>query len=458
MRTRDYLRELFMVLFIRQGIIVGMTLAALPAGALIALAWPRVYQAEGALILKGGQILAPPGRPGDVQGEVTEQRESDLYSEMEILRSQRVTTDAVRALARRGEIELSPDDDSAIDALGAQVKRRLRTTLVARSNVIRGTLSWGDPARAQALLQGVFDEYLRRRQAVFHPEEAQRFFAEQVDALREDLAALEERMLERTGGAGVTQLTDEIQRNIELETRLRAELNDLETRRVRQAHYVDYLEQSLEDGEINLFTSIENLQLGEFAQKVQDLMIRKESLLQDYRPDSTRVRRTQQALDRIYAIFRSEARRFLEHERTTLASIRKQIDSVRGRLDAIEAENRRLYQDLVTAQRLDRERAVGEDSYQAFARRLRDSRIRNESRSDRLFRVGIVEPPHAPPAPVFPRTGRLLPISAIAGLLVGLALGLIAELFDHRFKRPEDIERRTGLPYLFSVPRSSGWR
>ncbi|MGH2914259.1 MAG: Wzz/FepE/Etk N-terminal domain-containing protein, partial [Solirubrobacteraceae bacterium] len=57
-------------------------------------------------------------------------------------------------------------------------------------------------------------------------------------------------------------------------------------------------------------------------------------------------------------------------------------------------------------------------------------------------------------SPSSPKTVRNMVIGGIIGLVIGLALAFGVELSDKRLRRPEDVERETGLPLLATVPRS----
>lgn len=455
MQTQNYVREFAVTFFARQTLIWSITGAVVLIGLLIVLFWPPSYQAKGAIILKGSQILEPNESLGDIRGEVNPYTEVDLFSEMEIIASPDVATSAARSLAETDRFALDAGDEKQISRFSRRILKGMATSLVPRSSVIAVTMTWDDPQDAKVILDNVFQAYLNRRQAVFNPKETEKFFGDQVELIRADLGELESRLIDVTGGAGVEQLTDTIKRNVELESSLRQRLSQLESDLVQQRSYVQFLETGLEDGDHNLFTAIDNQELGDFAQQIQGLIIEREELLKTYQPGSPPVRRAEAALQRVYEVFAREARGFIRREQALLEATQGQMDKIQQRLDEIDGANQALYQDLVRARQLDRERQVSEESYQTFARRWREAQIRNENDSDRLFKVGIVNQPIASNSPVFPQPSRVLPLSAILGLLLAVTVGFITEFFDHSFKRPEDVDTYTGLPYLFSIPEHS---
>lgn len=455
MQSQDYIREFATIFFIRKAVILGITLGALIVGILMVLFWPSTYQAEGALILKGSQVLQSQETLSDVNAKVDPFGETDLFSEMEILKSQDVISSAVERLANDERFGVSHMDATAKASFIRKIQRNLSTSLIPRSNVIRAAVTWGDPDEATTILSNIFEEYMRRRQAVFNPQETEGFFKNQLDSFRIGLEELENHAVEVAGGASADELNDRIKRNVELQGNLRRELNDKKSRQIEKANYVKYLERNVNEKNLNFFTTIDNLDLGDFAQKIQDLLLEREEQLKTFSRKSPEVKRTQEQLDRLYAVFHREVKRNLEKERSELEGIDAQITSLSSRIEELESENRKLYSNILDARRLDREREVMEESYKTFATRFREAKIRNETQSDRLFTVGVVENPHASSSPVFPNAASLIPTCLLLGLILGITAGFFVEFFDHRFKRPEDVVNNTRLPYLFSIPNYS---
>jgi Mrp family chromosome partitioning ATPase len=68
--------------------------------------------------------------------------------------------------------------------------------------------------------------------------------------------------------------------------------------------------------------------------------------------------------------------------------------------------------------------------------------------------VHLVQAAVPPTSPSSPKPVRNAVIGGIIGLVIGLALAFGVEQFDRRLRRPEEIERETGLPLLATVPRS----
>lgn len=441
MHTQDYIREFITIFFIRRKSIVAVIVACLIVSIAVSFLWPASYRAESTLIIKGSRTLESERTIGDVQTNVEPLSEEDLYSEREIIGSRSVVEGALERLS---------------DVEGAEIAGRVRSNLsaeiVPESNVIEASLVWHDPEMAERLLAAVLDEYREQRQDIFNPQDARAFFSSQVESARMRLDNLEERLLETTGGASVEDLEGKLTANRELQTELRRELNRLKNDRSGRSEYIAYLQRRLAAPEQQFFTGLRNESLGDIAERIMEVIIERESQLQHYEPGSPPMQRRQAQIDRLYERFRGEVAGIVSDERQQLNTIDATIADISERLSTLQSEEDERYRDLLDARRLSRERSIMEDSYTAFARRFREATIQNETGSDSLFSVSQVQPAVAGTAPVFPQPSRLIPLGLLLGVLLGITFGFVAEFFDHRVKRPEDIESYTDLNYVFSVP------
>ncbi|MGI9273418.1 MAG: GumC family protein [Endozoicomonas sp.] len=453
MQSQDYLREFATIFFIRKRVIFGTTLAALLLGLMILLFVPSTYQAKGSVMIKGGNIRQAQDSLDKVIGEVDPFRENDIFSEMQILQSPDVVASATEKLIKDGhfpEASASPEDRLQ---LTKQIVDNLKPELIPKTSVIRVALSWNDPDQARLILATVFEMYLIHRKKVFNPDTTVGFFKHQLDAFRSGLTELEHQSMSLSGGNSAPELRDKIKRNDLLFGKLSEELNIHERKLIEKRNYVDYLKKSLKEKNYNFFTSMESLELSDFAQQVQQLLIDLEDQKRLFADKSTEVRTIQRQLDSLYELFYDEVVRNVEKEQSELISIQEQISLLRAELNRITSDNRLLNDSMTEVSRLDREREVMEESYKTFATRYREAKIRSQTASNHQFNVSILEQPALPRAAVFPIATSILPTSLIIGLILGLTLGFLLEFFDRRIKRPEDIIVNTGSPYLFSIPR-----
>ena len=454
MKTQDYIREFFMIFFIRKTIILTITAVVIAAGLLITAFAPQVYQAEGALVLKGGQVLEDPTDVGEgARPEIDAVSEKDLFSEIEILSSFSVFQRAAEQLAAQGRFDLSPDRTDAIRSLAGRMSGGFSAAIIPRSNVIRTSLEWDNPREAEQVLATVFEAYREQRNRVYNPEEAKQFFRTQMETYQDNLNAMERRLLDVAGGRRLDEIERQVAANVDLIASMETRLAELRTDRLKQAQLVGFLDQMVSSGEDKPFfySSIDSLPLGDLAQQVQGLYVAEAEVLQTYKSGTERADAVQRQVDRMQGMLQSEARSIVNKEKYNLQSIVGQTEIVEEKIADLKAENRALNQDALKVRQIEREIDIAESTMRTFDKRFQEARIKSETDSD-LFSVSVVEDPAASSQPTFPNPKTILPASALLGLLLGLTVGFLLEFFDHRFKRPEDLTSYAGIPCTFSVP------
>jgi uncharacterized protein involved in exopolysaccharide biosynthesis len=454
MKTQDYIREFFMIFFIRKTIILTITAVVIVAGLLITAFAPQVYQAEGALVLKGGQVLEDPTDVGEgARPEIDAVSEKDLFSEIEILSSFSVFQRAAEQLAAEGRFGLSPDRTDAIRSLAGRMSDGFSAAIIPRSNVIRTSLEWNNPREAEQVLATVFETYREQRNRVYNPEEAKQFFRTQMESYQDNLNAMERRLLDVAGGRRLDEIERQVAANVDLIASMETRLAELRTDRLKQQQLVAFLDQMVSSGEDKPFfySSIDSLPLGDLAQQVQGLYVAEAEVLQTYKSGTERADAVQRQVDRMQGMLQSEARSIVNKEKSNLQSIVGQMEIVEEKIADLKAENRALNQDALKVRQIEREIDIAESTMRTFDKRFQEARIKSETDSD-LFSVSVVEDPTASSQPTFPNPKTILPASALLGLLLGLTVGFLLEFFDHRFKRPEDLTSYAGIPCTFSVP------
>jgi uncharacterized protein involved in exopolysaccharide biosynthesis len=65
----------------------------------------------------------------------------------------------------------------------------------------------------------------------------------------------------------------------------------------------------------------------------------------------------------------------------------------------------------------------------------------------------IIEPARIPLAPFSPNRKKIVAMGFLLGLVLGGAALFLTELFDHSFRRVEDVERQLELPVLAAIPK-----
>lgn len=453
-KTQDYIRDFITMFFVRISLIIGITLIFAIAAILIAFFWPPTYSAKGSILLKSTRALKIPESLERIDLDVPVIRENDLNSEMQIIAANNVIENTIKSLQDRNLVfHKKGSTPEKIKKLVWKVQKNLTTELTPRSNIFDVVLKWKDRREAEIILETLMNEYLNYRAGIYSPVEAQAFFKKQLEIFSKNLIEMENNLIRLAEHSNSAQPSREIEHNLLLEKNLATSLNEVRNRWVESKNYISYLESALSSPDIHFFNFIDNIEIGRFSDKLQYLLIERESLLKIYQPDSKKVRMMERQINDMYKTFKSEVKGYVDDQKAKLYAMEKTMDSLEERLTKFSSKNIKLYKNMVETRRINREIRMLEDSYITFAKRWEQARIESTTDSNRLFAVSILGNAQAAQAPVFPNKRTIIPIGILLGLLLGFAIGFLMEFFDHTFKRPEDAMTYADLPHICSIPR-----
>ncbi|MCF8106717.1 MAG: hypothetical protein K9K64_14640 [Desulfohalobiaceae bacterium] len=447
-KTQDYFRELVTIGFIQKRIIVLCVLIFTLGALLITLFWPRTFAAQGSILLKRNKPLKSAESLEDVNAEMTKVGEDDLFSEMEIITSKDVTVKALKSPLLQGYV--SPEDAGSLEG---RIQNNLQIQLVPKSSVIKVQLNWSDPGSAERILQALFDTYLDYRTELFNPKEATAFFRDQLQKYDQQLKELEKQLIEQSRASKAADFSQNIKSNLMVEDNLVRQLSELENDWRRRRNYIQSLEEMLNSSEMNFFTSVDNLDIGDMGKELQGLVMEKGELLNIYTPQSKKIQRVNQQIQETYSSLKAEVKRYIQTKKAELRGVEQSVQEMKDQLQRLSNRNVELYENEIQANRIQREIDVLESSYMTFAKRWQEAKINSTTKADKLFTVSVLSRPSVSQAAVFPKPKREIPLGLILGLLVGVTVGFLVEFFDHTFKRPEDLQNYSNIPVVYSIPK-----
>ncbi len=152
----------------------------------------------------------------------------------------------------------------------------------------------------------------------------------------------------------------------------------------------------------------------------------------------------------------AESRLRLEVEKA-VETVRKEFEVARAQerelkniIDAQQAEMRTLSGKAFTLAKLEREVVANRELYESFVARYKEADIADEYD---VSNVRIIDEAKVPSGPFKPDRKRMVFISILIGLLLGVFLAIIRSRLDDTVKTREDVETRLGLPLLGMLQR-----
>ncbi len=449
----NYKREIAFILFRRWPIIVATAAAVTMLAVFVVLFWPRTYGAEGSLLIKGSRLERAPEALEDTQLRTSSVSEEDLISQVAILTSRELMRRTVEDLKAEGMGTLLSTLGSSERSQARKLVGSVEARVVPTSNVIRVTFTHNDRTTATILLSAIFKNFITYQQEVFSPQTVSSFLSDQMRRFQADLRIKNTEMADLIESTGLTSVELQIEQNLVLKRELQSQLNQAETEALSQSALIQRIDDELNSNGISLFTFVENLGIASLSDKLQVALVERADLARRYRPDGTpAVSRYDSMIEDLYAQLEREVAGIRDETEAQYRVSRQRINDLQRRIGAIDTENVGLRTSYLKLKEMEREAEILQTSYETFFRRNEEAIIQTSGGSGFVTSyVSLVQPPTAMDSPVFPQTLPILAAGIFAGVFLGLTLGLFAELQDHTLKRPEEIERRLGIPILFSV-------
>ncbi len=132
------------------------------------------------------------------------------------------------------------------------------------------------------------------------------------------------------------------------------------------------------------------------------------------------------------------------------------IAMVKAAIGRLQKETNQTQAKRLVADSVFREAELISHSLDTFAKRAEEAKINDSIARSRLAGdISILSRAAGTAELVFPRKIPTLLMGLIVALITGLSVGFLAEFFDHAVRRPEDVQKNTGLPVLCSFPSLS---
>lgn len=444
-QVENYLRELLLIYFARQRLILTTTGIIFLIAVAIAFLSTPIYSAQGAVLVRSSEAQRSPDTLDNSDVRVFKVSEDDLRSEIELIRSPAVIQGALEQLA--ADVRLS----DKLDWL--KVQKKLKTEVVPDSRVISVTLDLNDSALAVDLLNAVLDEYVLRRSRIIYPEGSADFFTTQLDRFGRQLESTEQKLVAMAKDNKTPDPAKEIDQNLQIRQEQDRRLNLLISEETVLSEQIKYLNKILSSNDVRHFSSLPNSTIAAMAARLIDLQMERGKTARHYEDNAQVVVVIDNQIRNSLEQLRREVEDYREKLVSDLTVNTEQQRNLREDLKALEARNLKLYLQQMETDKLNREAALLRESFATFFKRRQEAEINTRIDSSMSqFYVSILDRAYSTGLPVFPNRPVLLIVGLISGLLTGFSLGFLREFFDHSFKSPRDLQQYSGLPLLFSIP------
>ncbi len=511
-------RDFYNVLFRHKRKMIFFFLGVFLVVALGTFLGSRVYRSEAELLVRLGRENATVG-PTVATGRVINinaDRETEINSEVDILKSQELAEEVVEAVGAKRILHgaketLAPDasaptvvrfyirraveypfelishllflegratphsrllqKDLATEALG----KRLDVEASKKSNIITITYETNDPALARNVLNRLVGFYVQKHIEVNRTPGSYTFFKEQKAKLQSSLDRTEEELRELKNRSSVASVSEQRRLILDRIGAMKRELAHIQSSSAATTARVKALTATLArlPGTVqkNEITGFASSAADEMRKRVYELELEEQKLLSTYTPNSIPVREIRRRIQQGRALLVKAQQQNqvttginenyqkiqldLVTEKAKLASLKARAKAIRAQLEGAREEMVSLNGTQLRFERLERDLATQKSSYRKYSDSLEQARIDEALDVQRISNISIVEPATYTIKPVRPKAFVNLALGFFLGIFGALGLAFFSEFQDDSFQKPEDVASRLRLPVLAALPVAS---
>jgi uncharacterized protein involved in exopolysaccharide biosynthesis len=459
-----------------------LKLFLLVAGAVFALAlfWifatPRKYESHASILVQNARsnVLITAGNT-DGPTEMRDVTEEQLNSDVEVLMSKDLLDEVVKpgwnkkpnAEYSRGELL---DHDKSLRSLS----RRLETTVSRKSNVLLATITAPTPEQAQEEMQRLIAAFMARQRQISRPPGATRFFAEQAERYKKELAQAQLALAEFQNQQNLVNVNDR-------ETTLSSNVTNAENLRRDADVQIRELEKRIQANQA-LLETLPNRQttqehttpligaLDQLTTQLVTLKNQRTELLNKYPPTDRAVRQVElQIVETEVGIkaasspksqdAASDINPTWQQLQTDLAMMRSQLSGMRARREVLSNQIASSQTALnstegLTPQFTALQHKVAEldSNYQAYLHKRDEAEIADSMDRQDLVNFAVVQAPSYSLSPVHPKPVRDVLLGLVTAFLLGGIAVFLVESMRDTVGAAAELERWASYPVLATVP------
>ncbi len=434
------LRDVYYTLFRHKGKMFAFFLAVTVPVTALTLLSPDLYRSEAKLLLRIGResvTLDPTVTTGGPTIPVGQSRESELNSELEILKSAALAEKVVDAIGPHAflmrpradaPIPVGPppggDPDPALvetpslEAGGLsthqkailELTKHLHIEVPKASSIIAISYEATSPKLAQEVIARLLEFYQEMHIAVHRTPGSFEFFTEEAERLRATLVRTEEELRSLKNQTGIASPDEQ-------RTAIMSRISEL-------GREVEQTEAALSASRAKM-DAIQRLQA-----------------------DLPKNQMTPQTSKQLQTDIMTEETTFSSLDAKSRI-LRQQLASARASLLTFTDSATRIAQ-------LQRDKEMQEVRYKKFSENLEQARIDQALETEKISNISVVQAATYPLVPVGGKKAIHLALGLLFGWLGGIGLAFLLDYVDHSLRKPEDVEEHLAVPTLAAIPNLAG--
>ena len=456
------LRDFLYVIFKHKTKILTVFLATVITVAVGSFIMKPTFEASSKILIKfGRENIYIPATASGSSPIVSLNREEEINSEIEILKSQNLFEKTIRAIGVENiypnllkkteghkKEALTPFDKAVL-----KVQKKLDIEGIRKSDVIDVKFQHHDPHVAANLVNTLVNFYLDHHLNVHKNPGGYGFFKEQVTVIENRLKGSEQDLEEFKGQYRISSLDHQKTLMLGQASELEATFKKTQRQIYETQSMITEIERQLAGNPYEITIGMEMDRnpevIASLRQKLIELQSIEQQLLTKYREQSRTVQNKRREIGKVKKALAKEELQIYEAD---LKALRVREASQRAHLAEYQKELNKLNDLEMELRRLERQRDTDENNYQLYLTKLEESRISNTMDMEKIANVSVIEAALVPLTPVKPKKLLNIILAIFLGTVGSLGLAFFSEFMDHSLKTGADFEEKLGMPLLASIP------
>lgn len=354
-----------------------------------------------------------------------------------------------------------------------KVVRMIRKGLVVvrerGSNVILTSIRLPDPQLAKQVVEVMITNYMRRHIALRGHVDARNVFDEQMAIYRKEIAALQADSVKIKRKWKLSSVDEQRTQLVSRLHSLKREVDGTQTEIERFEGEQQLREEVLKQLPLKLRaeeTIQPNPRIEAIQTRMADLRLKRVRTAARYFEDSELVMTIDREMQSLIELLSAEGPTrvgelmygphplteefagMVEHTRVQLAGLRSALQVQRTQVEAIEEALRKTDDGAGELRMVDLQLEVTEKKYFVYATRREEARIAQLFDAHNVANVTLLSEPTAETLPVYPRKMLTMAVTAVAGLLLGVAMAMLLERRRAIIYASEDLAEFHDFPVL----------
>jgi capsular exopolysaccharide synthesis family protein len=497
------IRDFYYVLFRQKRKIILFFCTVVVAVTLGTFLSPKTYQSEAMLLVRLGRenvSIDPTAATGQTVN-LSQNRENEIKSEMEILTSQSLAEMVVDTIGYKAFLSRNPDpllkiesaqradhgfapgspsappspsrdlkpstDEIERDKAIRKFKQNLTVDFQKNSSIL--TIQYDASGRhlSQLVVAKLTDFYLDKHINVHRTPGSEKFFVTQTKELRAKLEQSEDALRKLKNQTGIASVAE--QRNILVNRigALQRSLEETEAALAGSRNRVQTMQTTLSGLPKTLIrTKISGYSgnpIDYIQQRLHDLQLKEQDLLSNFTEKNQQVQEVRREIAEVRGLLNKEGATHAQvtqlatlTEKATVSELQGKAKALKEELAQAKSELQVLNDNEMRITQLEREIDIQKGNYRNYSEKLEQTRIDRALEVGKISNISIVQPATYPVKPIRPRKALNLALGLFLGAFGGLAIAFLSEHLDHSFKAPDDVDKYLDLPVLMTIPLWGG--